>query len=54
MDRDIFAERFRRASQRARDFAQTLVEEALPTELRFRLELNASHDGNPLLADQTA
>jgi hypothetical protein len=52
MDRDIFAERLRRAAHRARDFTQTFVDEALPAELRFRLELNASHDGNPLLAGE--
>jgi hypothetical protein len=52
MDRDIFAERFRRAAHRARDFAHAFVEEALPAQLRFRLQLNASHHGNPLLAGE--
>jgi hypothetical protein len=48
MDRQAFEERFRRAARRARDFAQSFIEEPLPSELRFRLELNASFDGNPL------
>ncbi len=48
MDRQAFEERFRRAARRARDFAQSFLEEPLPSELRFRLELNASFDGNPL------
>ena len=48
MDRDTFAERLRSASQKARDFAQSFLEESLPAELRFRLELNASFDGNEL------
>jgi hypothetical protein len=48
MDRETFADRFRRAAQRARDFAQSFLEEELPSQLRFRVELNASYDGNPL------
>ena len=52
MDRNIFAERLRRAASKARDFAQGFVEEALPAELRFRIELNASYDGNPLHAGE--
>jgi len=52
MDREIFADRFRRAAQRARDFAQSFLEEELPSQLRFRVELNASYDGNPLHASE--
>jgi hypothetical protein len=52
MDRDTFAERLRCASQKARDFAQSFLEESLPAELRFRLELNASFDGNELHAGE--
>jgi hypothetical protein len=52
MDRETFADRFRRAAQRARDFAQSFLEEELPPQLRFRLELNASYDGNPLHASE--
>ena len=52
MDREIFADRFRRAAHRARDFAQSFLEEALPSELRFRVQLNASYDGNPLHASE--
>ena len=48
MDRETFADRFRRAARRARDCAQFFIEEEPPSELRFRLELNASFDGNPL------
>lgn len=52
MDRATFADRFRRAAQRARDFAQSFLEESLPAELRFRVRLNASYDGNPLHAGE--
>ncbi len=52
MDRQTFAERFRHAARRARDFAQTFLAEKLPSELRFRLKLNASYDGNPLHAGE--
>jgi hypothetical protein len=52
MDRENFADRFRRAAQRARDFAQSFLEEELPSQLRFRVELNASYDGDPLHASE--
>jgi hypothetical protein len=52
MDRETFADRFRRAAHRARDFAQSFLEEELPPQLRFRVELNASHDGDPLHASE--
>ena len=42
MDRETFAELFRRSSQQARSFAQTFVEEELPAELRFRI--NFTHE----------
>jgi hypothetical protein len=48
MDRELFAERLRPAAHKARDFAQEFLEESLPAELRFRIELSASCDGNPL------
>ncbi len=52
MDRATFADRFRRAAQKARHFGQSFLEETLPAELRFRVQLNASYDGNPLHAGE--
>lgn len=46
MDRETFAEHFRRASVAARDFARNYIEEELPDDMRFRLRLNCSYDVN--------
>ncbi|KYG08095.1 hypothetical protein BE21_25660 [Sorangium cellulosum] len=52
MDRNLFARRLREASVRARDFARELVQEPLPDDLRFRVHLNSSYDGNPRVGDE--
>ncbi|MCE9669946.1 hypothetical protein LY474_19285 [Myxococcus stipitatus] len=52
MDKSAFAERLRRAAERARDFARTLVIEPLPDNVLFDVELNCSYDGNPLHPDE--
>jgi hypothetical protein len=52
MDRDLFAGRLRAAAAGCRDFALRFLEEDLPPELRFRVHLNSSYDGNPLHADE--
>jgi hypothetical protein len=52
MDRDTFTARFHRASAQARDFARGFVVEPLPDALRFRVRLNSSYDGNPLVGDE--
>src|SRR5689334_19118076 len=52
MDRELFAGRLHEAAVAARDFAQRYVEETLPDELRFRVRLNSSYDGNPLVRDE--
>jgi hypothetical protein len=53
MDSDLFLARFRQALMVARDFARQFVEEPLPDEVRCRLQLNSSYDGNPLHEDET-
>jgi hypothetical protein len=53
VDREIFARRFHEAAARSREFAQSYLEEELPAQLRFRVRLNSSYDGNPLRADET-
>jgi hypothetical protein len=52
MERDDFERRFREATEVALRAARTLVIEALPDEVRFRVRLNASYDGNPLHPDE--
>jgi hypothetical protein len=52
MDRELFARRLHDAAAAARDFARRYVEETLPDELRFRVRLNSSYDGNPLVKDE--
>ncbi len=52
MDRELFARRLHDAAVAARDFARRYVEETLPDELRFRVRLNSSYDGNPLVGDE--
>ena len=52
MDRELFAKRLHDAAAAARDFARKYVVEALPDELRFRVRLNSSYDGNPLVRDE--
>jgi hypothetical protein len=52
MDRELFAERLHDAAVAARDFARRYAEETLPDELRFRVRLNSSYDGNPLVKDE--
>lgn len=44
MDRALFRTRFDRAATLARDFARTFIEEPLPDEASFHLELNSSYD----------
>ncbi len=52
MDRALFVSRFRDASKKARDFARGLIREPLPDALRYRVRLNSSYDGNPLVGDE--
>ena len=52
MDKTVFAERLRCASERTRDFARTQILEPLPDALRFDVQLNSSYDGNPLHPDE--
>ena len=52
MEREVFAQRFRDASAKARDFARKFVEESLPDAMVFRVTLNASYDGHPLHDEQ--
>ncbi|APR75751.1 Hypothetical protein A7982_01097 [Minicystis rosea] len=52
MDRILFAGRLRDASTLARHFARRFVLEPLPEELRFRVHLNSSYDGNPRIGDE--
>jgi hypothetical protein len=52
MDERTFRDRLREAANRARDFARTLVEERLPDTVGFRIRLNSSYDGNPLVGDE--
>lgn len=52
MDRNLFAGRLREASVLARDFAREFIREPLPDDLRFRVHLNCSYDGNPLVEDE--
>ena len=52
MDKHTFAEHFVRAVTIARDGASNYVEEHLPDQLRFRVVLNSSYDGNPLHVDE--
>jgi hypothetical protein len=53
MDREVFFKRFQAAVLAARDFARTTIEEPLADEVRCRLYLNSSYDGNPLHEDET-
>jgi hypothetical protein len=48
VDRETFADRFRRAAEWSREFGQTFVLEELPDDLLFRVRLNSSYDRNPL------
>jgi hypothetical protein len=52
VDRNLFAARLHEASELARDFARELVREPLPDDLHFRVHLNSSYDGNPLVGDE--
>ena len=52
MDRETFARRFHEAATASRECALRFVEERLPQDIRFRLRLNSSYDGNPLHADE--
>ena len=52
MDRDTFTARFTAASAVARDYAREFVREPLPDALRYRVRLNSSYDGNPLVGDE--
>ena len=51
MLRELFEGRFLRAAAYARDFARGYVEERLPDAMRFRVQLNASYDGNATSED---
>lgn len=53
MERELFARRLHDAAVAARDFARRFIAETLPDELRFRVRLNSSYDGNPLVKDET-
>lgn len=52
MDCELFAERLHDAAVAARNFARRYVEDTLPDDLRFRVRLNSSYDGNPLVRDE--
>lgn len=52
MEREVFVARFREATAGARDFARTMIIEALPDPLVFRLRLNSSYDGHPAVEDE--
>lgn len=52
MDRITFAARLAAAARHAVEFARDHVQEHLPDDVRFRVELNSSYDGNPLHADE--
>jgi hypothetical protein len=44
MDRTVFRERLHQAAILARDSARGFIEETLPDDIRFQLQLNSSHD----------
>lgn len=46
MERELFTRRLLEAAVSARDFARTFIEEPLPDAMRFRVQLNSSHDAN--------
>jgi hypothetical protein len=48
VDRETFTRRFREAAARALEVARGCVEEELPDRMRFRLQLNAADDDEPL------
>ena len=48
MDRDTFARHFDMASTRAVEVARHYLEESLPSNVLYRLPLDASYDANPL------
>lgn len=52
MDRITFASRLADAAQHAVEFAREHVHEHLPDDVRFRVALNSSYDGNPLHPDE--
>lgn len=52
MDRDTFTARFQTASAVARAWAQEFVREPLADAPRYRVRLNSSYDGNPLVLDE--
>lgn len=52
MKKEVFAARLRKAAEKSRDFSRRYLEEELPDEMRFRLRLNSSYDGNPLHEDE--
>jgi hypothetical protein len=52
VDRILFAERLHESGLLARDFARTRIREPLPDDLRFRVHLNGSYDGNPRVGDE--
>jgi hypothetical protein len=52
VDKELFAKRLNDAAAAARDYARKFVEERLPDDLRFRVRLNSSYDGNPRVGDE--
>lgn len=53
MDFQTFKDNFRAAAVTARDFAREFIKEPLPDAMVYRLSLNCSYDGNPLLGDES-
>ncbi len=52
MDRQLFLERLGVATERALTLARGMVTNALPDQVRYRVLLNQSYDGNPLGPDE--
>lgn len=52
MDRDVFAAQFEAACASTLEIAAIFLSDPLPAALRFRVRLNSSYDGHPLVDDQ--
>jgi hypothetical protein len=52
VDKQLFATRLRDTGIAARDFAKQFVDEPLPDDIRYRIRLNSSYDGNPRVGDE--
>jgi len=52
VEREVFARHLQEAAAEALAFARTLIAEPLPDAMRFRVRLNSSYDGNPLVGGE--